>query len=507
MNEKLQKAINILLISSLLMINIFEIFVNVSKVEANQITVTDDLIIGSLINASQGGNSMGRNVNVERLGGSLIGGQRESGNRLGVTPKRGGGNVSWNPSLVDINQLYDDYINFVININLPQLHYTVPVNRTFNASTNETKNSRYVNGFIAVDPGYSNQIASQYYNGAYMIINLPRSYEYMHVEILAADLSNKIVIRNYARGSGTTADIGAYQNTVLYNNWSVPRLRTVSRYLTNNYGVNRVTFYYDGVGSTSYDDSFTVGNVYFSDHSSINLSNNTIIHNAEEHPTREEFIRNYTSTFRVQYNQNTNQLVENNSSYVYNLEDFSDNSTTINNTYVTYNYIDIIEGTEGGGNGGSEPPPVEEGKGFWASLFDAISSMAGAFGDFITSIPQLILDLLDGLLSLVEKVVELFIPTSEQLQELSDSFSGLTDDVTLKFSPVTESVDSINTVFSTPKSIYDLTYNVQGETINVIPRQLESEINKFKGLLNGVLVLTTFISIYKRFVGREDVIK
>src|SRR5699024_3302009 len=61
----------------------------------------------------------------------------------------------------------------------------------------------------------------------------------------------------------------------------------------------------------------------------------------------------------------------------------------------------------------SNVPEVEEGKSWFESLFDILSTLVSGFLDFITSIPDLILSLLDGLLNLVEKIVALFIPSAE----------------------------------------------------------------------------------------------
>src|SRR5699024_1516767 len=155
----------------------------------------------------------------------------------------------------------------------------------------------------------------------------------------------------------------------------------------------------------------------------------------------------------------------------------------------------------------SNVPEVEEGKSWFESLFDILSTLVSGFLDFITSIPDLILSLLDGLLNLVEKIVALFIPSAEQLDELKQSFNSVTDDFKMKFSPITDVAESIKGVYSSPKSIYDLTYTFNDQTINVVPESFRVAISNFRNVFSGALVVGTFIDIYKRFVGREDVIK
>ena len=89
--------------------------------------------------------------------------------------------------------------------------------------------------------------------------------------------------------------------------------------------------------------SLYIGNLYFSDLSTLNIDNIDVIHSFDTLPTKQEFIKNYTNTFKVEYNPETNQLVENNKYYEYELNDFSDDSITINNEYITNNYV-VVEG-------------------------------------------------------------------------------------------------------------------------------------------------------------------
>lgn len=149
----------------------------------------------------------------------------------------------------------------------------------------------------------------------------------------------------------------------------------------------------------------------------------------------------------------------------------------------------------------------EEGGGFWNALFEAITSLATAFGDFITSIPQMILDLLEGLLNLVESVVALFIPNSEQMEFLRTNFNNLSSDLKMKFNPITDVVSVISDLYSSPKSVFDLTMTFEGEEMPVIPPFIEGNVSFLKAIFNGAIVINTFVSIYIRFVGREEIIK
>lgn len=139
-----------------------------------------------------------------------------------------------------------------------------------------------------------------------------------------------------------------------------------------------------------------------------------------------------------------------------------------------------------------------------------VSSGDGILGtllEFLGSIPILITEFLDSLLGLVGKIVALFIPTGEQLAELKDSFSNISLNLSSKFKPITAIGDSFSSIFSSPKSLYDLTFEFNGEEIHVLPIFLQSQISYFRLILSGGVLLTTVIEIYKRFVGREDLIK
>jgi len=309
-------------------------------------------------------------------------------------------------------------------------------------------------------------------------------------------------------------------------------------YVYNVHGIGLKLFSSD---VTDYK-SFRVAYVVLSNDLYFSLNDNVYPHNSNNLPTKNEFISNYTATFNVKYDKTTNELIENNNYYYYNVNDFNDNNTVINNTYIIeetkvveddgkenmetkLNYTGLLQDITNAikalptqlydkfkdlitsNSGSSDVPEVEEGKSWFESLFDILSTLVSGFLDFITSIPDLILSLLDGLLNLVEKIVGLFIPSAEQLDELKQSFNSVTDDFKMKFSPVTDVAESIKSVYSSPKSIYDLTYTFNDQTINIVPESFRVAISNIRNVFSGALVVGTFIDIYKRFVGREDVIK
>lgn len=131
----------------------------------------------------------------------------------------------------------------------------------------------------------------------------------------------------------------------------------------------------------------------------------------------------------------------------------------------------------------------------------------GALLEFLGGIPQIIVNFMDALLGLFERIVGLFIPTSEQIADLSDSFSNISANLSSKFKPITDIGNSISSIFASPKSLYDLTITIGDEEINVLPLYLQAQISHFRLVLSGGVVLTTVIELYKRFVGREDLIK
>ena len=77
--------------------------------------------------------------------GSAIGGTRGGGHRLGVTPGRGGegDKVRFNPSLIDIDVLYNDYSKYITDNHYTNNVYTVPFNQTITFNINELESLEY----------------------------------------------------------------------------------------------------------------------------------------------------------------------------------------------------------------------------------------------------------------------------------------------------------------------------------------------------------------------------
>ena len=134
-------------------------------------------------------------------------------------------------------------------------------------------------------------------------------------------------------------------------------------------------------------------------------------------------------------------------------------------------------------------------------------SILSKFLDFMNGLGDLINKLVTALLEMVEKVVELFIPTSEQLAMMGDSVSQISQGLQSKFQGFTAIGESFTGVFSSPQSMLNMTIPTQQGDVELIPTYLHGVVSTMRSLLSGFSVVMTGIYIYKRIVGSGDVIE
>lgn len=165
------------------------------------------------------------------------------------------------------------------------------------------------------------------------------------------------------------------------------------------------------------------------------------------------------------------------------------------NTTVTHNFDKGYDDFEDYGLS-ADQNKVDSGNGILAKLLE-----------FIASIPKIIADLLEALMGLVERIINIFIPTAEQVKGIGDSISEIGENFKGKFSAFIDMGGSFSSAFSSPSSIFDFQITLLGESYPLIPSFLASSMGQIRTFLSGALVLFTFTSIYKRIVGSGDVIK
>lgn len=127
--------------------------------------------------------------------------------------------------------------------------------------------------------------------------------------------------------------------------------------------------------------------------------------------------------------------------------------------------------------------------------------------DFMNGLGDLINQLVTALLAMVEKVVELFIPTAEQLAMMGDSVSQISEGLQSKFQGFTAIGESFTGVYSSPQSMLNMTIPTQQGDVELIPSYLHGVVGTMRSLLSGFSVVMTGIYIYKRIVGSGDVIQ
>lgn len=141
------------------------------------------------------------------------------------------------------------------------------------------------------------------------------------------------------------------------------------------------------------------------------------------------------------------------------------------------------------------------------NVVDSGDGLLGSILDFFTSIPKVISDFLESLMGLVERIINIFIPTGEQIQGIGDSITDIGENFKGKFSAFIDLGDSLTSAFSKPSSIFDYHITLDGKSYPLIPSFLSASLGQVRTFLSGALVLFTFTNIYKRIVGSGDVIK
>lgn len=501
---------------------------NVTTVSAESTYSEDNIFyaIGSFINSTQKGISKRLNeVEIINFGKNYAKSLMDNGSRMSDIVRVRGKEILFNPhgkmnivNFIDgVYGAYNDFANYAVS-RVEDDRYILNINKTY---TMEYPNTRYDQqlGFMVVWGNPNDNLPHSYYD--YHYVSEERVRDFGKVTIYAEGNKSTQPYYYLRRETGHSSDSASAHTITNGTAWKTYGDKTfgVGGGIPHN-DINK----FNKVESIRFHRVVFHGDAYVSDE-------DIVPYNSDDIPTKEDFVVNINNSYEPGH------------FYSYNFDEVLNETTVINNNYITNNYItveefipepddEVIEDDEVVEDDDDNLPMLEkilkaikdlpkniadkldfpEGSGgseggFWSSLFGAIGDLASAMSDFITGIPNMFIELFDGLLGLVEKVVELFVPSSEQIEELKSSLDLLVDDLTGKFDFVLEPVNQIKTVYSQPKSIYDLTLEYDGQVINVIPPFLKSSIDKLKVLLNGAVVLTTFITIYKRFVGREDMIK
>lgn len=511
----------------------FCLTLNVTTVKAES-TYTDDNIfyaVGSFINSTQKGISRRLNeLDLVNLGKNYVQTLLDNGSRMSDIVRIRGKEILFNPygktnigNFIDsVYGTYKDFADYAVS-KVETDRYILNIDKTYTTHYDRTLNDKKI-GFMVVwgtgkvDPDLLRSHLD------YHTVDAERVTKYnsyaIHADINSAVNQDMNVYKRYNYMTYDTESKSTVTNGVYGHSFNHQTLGV-------GVGVNR-----DSVDSTNRVANVKVHRVVFSN--DVYESDAELVpYNREDIPTKQEFEVNITNVYKQ------------GKFYSYNFDQILNETTVINNTYIINNYTDIEEVIPVDDDDDDVVIPDDvipddndntsllekilasikalpdaiidkldipegsdsEGGGFWSGLFGAIGDLVSGMSDFLTSIPGLFIELFDGLLGLVEKVVELFVPSAEQVEELKNSLQLLVDDLTGKFDFVLEPVNQIKNVYSQPKSIYDLTIEYDEQVIHVVPSFLKSSLDKLKVLLNGSVVLFTFISIYKRFVGREDVIK
>ena len=151
------------------------------------------------------------------------------------------------------------------------------------------------------------------------------------------------------------------------------------------------------------------------------------------------------------------------------------------------------------------------GPGFFGSL---IGGIVDVLGKLLEAVLGLSSTLLNVVIDAFTAVIGLIIPNAEQIQGFGDSFANISDTFTAKFSFVTDITEGFKNIFSPPirtfsaeENIFTKEWTVMGQSFIIVHPMLYSSIENVRTVLSSMLVIFTFVSIYKRIVGSGDVIK
>lgn len=191
---------------------------------------------------------------------------------------------------------------------------------------------------------------------------------------------------------------------------------------------------------------------------------------------------------------------------VYNL-----NTTYIENTFVNGGSVDydilnnteeVIQETDSDFPIPEDPEDPDNSGGFdWGALFDLIGTVISAISNLGTSI----VDGISGLLTtLLDNLVKLIVP--EDL-DLSGRFSDITDKFTQKFQFVFDISDSFSSVLGSPKKIQDINIDIMGHDVVIFSKHLIPALNILRGIITGFFCILTLVHIYRRIVGKGDILE
>ena len=104
---------------------------------------------------------------------------------------------------------------------------------------------------------------------------------------------------------------------------------------------------------------------------------------------------------------------------------------------------------------------------------------------------------------LSDALVNVFVPSQSIVENMKIRSTSMNNEFKRKFEFITVPIGSMRRLFLQPKSLFDVTMELQGEKIYVLPAQFKSSVNIIRPVLTGVIVMLTFIGIYKKIQGAE----
>lgn len=146
----------------------------------------------------------------------------------------------------------------------------------------------------------------------------------------------------------------------------------------------------------------------------------------------------------------------------------------------------------------------------WGQLaLDGIDAGVGTITTGLTNIWERVADIPGAIAAIPGDIVtgltDLAIPTPAQTAENEENMQTTKQLFLSKFDFITVPIEQIKSLYAQRKSLHDLTVDIMGQTVYVLPIQFAGVVSGFRPIASGAAVVGTIIFIYRR-IQPEDVI-
>lgn len=104
-----------------------------------------------------------------------------------------------------------------------------------------------------------------------------------------------------------------------------------------------------------------------------------------------------------------------------------------------------------------------------------------------------------------ETITRTFVLSEPQKLENEQNLTATRALLLQKFEWITTPIEDIKGLYGQRKSLYDVTFNVLGQDVHVLPAEYQGVISRFRPVVSGASIMSTIIFIYRRIQPKEVV--